>query len=311
MVLVLLAAIFGVASKDLASLQTVTNSSGIQVITIPHNLVPDSISRHAINGGNGSTNNSGTGSGSSVSTSSTSNTTSNWAGYSATGGNFTSVRGSWIVPNASGVGVNSADAAWVGIGGVSTNDLIQAGTQNIVNADGQVQTSAFYEILPDISQNISSLIVSPGDSVSVSINETSYDNWAINFKDNTNGQSSSTNLNYDSSLSSAEWIEEDPSDGYSEIPFDDFGSIQFTGGQTTENGTTESIAGAKGLALTMVSSDGSQELAGTSNLASDGSSFTVTEMNYSSSDVAYNYEFPGSLIRRAIDLDRLRNDFGG
>src|SRR5580693_2390477 len=55
----------------------------------------------------------------------------NWAGYTASGGNFTSVTGTWDIPQISGSASPSADATWVGIGGVTTQDLIQAGTQAI------------------------------------------------------------------------------------------------------------------------------------------------------------------------------------
>src|SRR5579862_6116977 len=75
---------------------------------------------------------------SSTTSSSISDTTSNWAGYISTGGTYSSISGSWTVPNVSASdGSSAADAAWIGIGGESSNDLIQVGTQNIVD-NGQV-----------------------------------------------------------------------------------------------------------------------------------------------------------------------------
>src|SRR2546422_6193579 len=41
---------------------------------------------------------------------------SNWSGYASTGGVFTSVTGSWIVPTVTSTSIG-ADATWVGIGG--------------------------------------------------------------------------------------------------------------------------------------------------------------------------------------------------
>src|SRR5579884_3471735 len=68
-------------------------------------------------------------------------TSLNWAGYLANSGGYTAVSSSWVVPSATGTGSSqSADATWVGIGGVSTNDLIQAGTENTVESNGQVYT---------------------------------------------------------------------------------------------------------------------------------------------------------------------------
>ena len=76
----------------------------------------------------------------------------NWSGYAALSGKFTAVSGSWIVPVVSGTsGVSTADATWVGIGGVSANDLIQTGTTNNVDSAGTVSTYAFYELLPNAS----------------------------------------------------------------------------------------------------------------------------------------------------------------
>src|SRR5580658_4257781 len=57
-----------------------------------------------------------------------SGTSRNWAGYDATNGSYTSVSGTWTIPNATGSGHTSADAEWVGIGGIANQDLIQSGT---------------------------------------------------------------------------------------------------------------------------------------------------------------------------------------
>src|SRR5579862_3178597 len=61
-----------------------------------------------------------------------SNDSSNWAGYAAQGGTFTGVTGTWTVPAPTADATTTyatriaADATWVGIGGVSTRNLIQA-----------------------------------------------------------------------------------------------------------------------------------------------------------------------------------------
>ena len=61
-----------------------------------------------------------------------SSTSRNWSGYTATNGTFTSVAGSWTIPSPTGTGHTTVDATWVGIGGVSGTDLIQAGTQDVL-----------------------------------------------------------------------------------------------------------------------------------------------------------------------------------
>ena len=173
-----------------------------------------------------------------------SNTTVNSAGYAATGQDITNVHGNWVVPTAGGSG-EAADATWIGIGGVTSNDLIQTGTQNVVGPDGSVQTSAFYELLPDDATMIPNFSVQAGDTVTANITETGTDMWQIVLKDTTSGASFSTSVSYASSLSSAEWVEEDPSDGISEVPLDSFGTVTFRNAGATENGTSENLGGRR------------------------------------------------------------------
>src|SRR6266567_8526810 len=58
------------------------------------------------------------------------NTSHNWSGYAATGGPFTGVNGTWTVPQPMLTGGPGVGATWIGIGGVTGPDLIQAGTQD-------------------------------------------------------------------------------------------------------------------------------------------------------------------------------------
>src|SRR5205823_11050596 len=51
----------------------------------------------------------------------------NWAGYAATGGAYTGVSAAWTIPDIAFISSPGVDAAWVGIGGVRSRDLIQAG----------------------------------------------------------------------------------------------------------------------------------------------------------------------------------------
>ncbi len=194
----------------------------------------------------------------------------------ATVGNFTAISGDWIVPTASSPGAyTSADASWIGIGGVSSNDLIQVGTANTVSSNGTVTTSAFYELLPDASINIPSLVVNAGDSIVAAITEQSANQWLITITDKTTSTTYSTTVAYTSSNSSAEWIEEDPSTIRGNlIPLDNFGTVNFSNGQTTSSGATESILGANAAEVTMVNNSGQPEGV-PSALEASGSSFSV------------------------------------
>jgi hypothetical protein len=204
------------------------------------------------------------------------NTSHNWSGYAATGGNFTEVTGTWTVPQFNADNSGGIDAAWVGIGGVRSTDLIQAGTQQTVSGAGRTQYEAWVEVLPRASRPVP-LQVHGGDSITVDIAEQSPDHWLIHFINNTTGQSFDSPQQYTSSHSSAEWVEEAPSGGRGGgvLPLDNFGTIQFSAGSTTKNGQSVSISGAGSKAITMIGS-GNQALAVPSDLGSDGASFTVS-----------------------------------
>lgn len=209
-----------------------------------------------------------------------SNTSFNWGGYEAINGTYTSISGTWTIPTVPSATSTEADATWIGIGGVKSKDLIQAGTQAVINGSGAPVYQAWYETLPQATTQVP-LTVSPGDSMSATLTQTSAASgatpaeWSVTIRDNTTGQSYQTSIAYNSSLSSAEWIEEMPSDGSSFVPLDNFGTASFSNGMTTVNGNLETIAGANAQELTMVNSGG-QTLAATSALGADGESFTVT-----------------------------------
>src|SRR6266508_1642558 len=201
-----------------------------------------------------------------------SDTSSNWSGYVANGGTYTSVTGTWIVPQV-GATTTGADATWVGIGGVSGTDLIQAGTQATVSG-GSVSYEAWIEMLPESSRTIS-LDVAAGDSVTVSITEQSSGLWLIAMTNNTTHSSYQRTVSYASSRSSAEWIQEAPSSGRGIIPLDDFGSVRFTDGSAVRDGKTLGLSALGATPVAMINRSG-QAIAQPSTLGADGSSFAVT-----------------------------------
>ncbi|MDQ6671186.1 MAG: G1 family endopeptidase [Chloroflexota bacterium] len=201
----------------------------------------------------------------------------NWSGYAATGGTYTAVSGTWTVPQFAPDSQAGADAAWVGIGGVNTTDLIQAGTQQTVSGSGSTQYQAWVETLPQASHPVP-LTIHPGDSISVSITQQpqAQDQWLVAFSNTTTGQTYQVTEHYTSSMSSAEWIEEAPSVMRGrQLPLDDFGSIDFSAGSATRNGQTVNIASSGAQPISMVSRGG-QQLAKPSALGADGASFSVS-----------------------------------
>ena len=202
------------------------------------------------------------------------NTSHNWSGYATAGGTYTAVSGTWTVPQFNSESPSGIDAAWVGIGGVRSRDLIQAGTQQSVSGSGSTQYEAWIEMLPRASRPVP-LSVHAGDSVTVSLSEQAPDQWLIQFTNNTTGQTYQTTQQYASSHSSAEWVEEAPSGGRGGVlPLDNFGTIQFSEGSTVKDGQTDTIAAAGARGITMIG-NGNQALAVPSALADDGASFTV------------------------------------
>ena len=199
-------------------------------------------------------------------------TSSNWSGYAATGGTFTSVTGTWTVPTVS-TATSGADATWVGIGGVESRDLIQAGTQATVSG-GDVEYVAWIEMLPAASRPVS-LAVRPGDSVTVTITQQGPEDWSIAIRNNSTGGRYATTVQYRSTNSSAEWVQEAPSIGRGTVALDSFGAVRFTAASAVRDGKTQDLSAIGAEAITMINAD-RQPLATPSVIGDDGASFTVT-----------------------------------
>jgi hypothetical protein len=200
---------------------------------------------------------------------------SNWSGYAASGGKYTSVTGTWTVPQPSATGTLGADAAWVGIGGENSRDLIQAGTEETVLSSGTIHYDAWIEMLPQYSHPIP-LAVHPGDSITVGIDQQPDGSWKIAFKNNTTTNTYERTVQYTSTLSSAEWIEEAPSGGRGGImPLDNFGSITFSDASAVKDGQKVNLSQAGAQPITMINGN-RDPLVTAAAIGGDGSSFTLT-----------------------------------
>ncbi|MDR3539607.1 MAG: G1 family endopeptidase [Desulfosporosinus sp.] len=158
----------------------------------------------------------------------------NWAGYIDTpsdGNSYTSVSGNWTVPTISVSQQNAAAAQWIGLGGVSSTDLLQMGTiEQIIN--GQQVTEVFCEQLPSPAQMVMS--VPNGSTINASISQASDLTWNLTFT--VNGQSQTQTISpvtldplYVSGIgTSAEWISEDPSTESDQLyPLADMGTVAY------------------------------------------------------------------------------------
>lgn len=211
----------------------------------------------------------------------------NWAGYAALDDAYTGISAEWVVPDSSQTSnVISADASWVGIGGITDNNLIQAGTQAILR-NGKTQYIAWYELLPD-TQRVAPLVIHGGDHVFASVSEQSPSVWHIAITDYTTKQTFQANVPYHSSHSSAEWIVERPlaitGDATGYLPLSNFGTIPFTNTVVaTANGKIQNVSTSGAEQLIMSNSD-TQLLA--EPQSENGNAFTVAYLTPSQSDFA-------------------------
>lgn len=206
----------------------------------------------------------------------------NWSGYAVTpGSGITGVSSTFTVPSAGLVPPGFA-ATWTGIGGYNTSDLIQAGTSEDSLPTNDVfgpQYNAWYELLPNSETPITgcsgdpNCTVTPGDTVSVTINNVSGNTWDISITD-AGHWSWSLDVSYASSESSAEWILEAPTVA-AQTTLADVGTVAFGPTSTyTAGGSTHTIASGDPTQIDMSPSPvGVVNEATPSALAADGQSF--------------------------------------
>ena len=204
------------------------------------------------------------------------NVSSNWAGYTATSDQYTGVGATWTITAPKEEEGFAADAVWVGVGGVESRDLIQAGIQSTVE-DGEVSYYAWYETLPRAQKPVD-LRVRGGDSVSVSIEETSKSIWHIKITNNTTGKSYEKDIQYSSKYSSADWIVERPLGIRGRfaryMPLDDFGIVNFTNSYAIVNGVRTNLREAGAKPVNMVTNQ--VVLATPTVIGPSGASFSLT-----------------------------------
>lgn len=234
----------------------------------------------------------------------------NWAGYittPTTNSGYTSISGSWTVPNISASQRNAVAAQWIGLGGVNSKDLLQMGTIEQME-NGQPMAEVFWEQLPAAAQNVISIPIGSTVNVSISESTSSSSTWNLTFTVNspdkqTQTQTISTTL--DSSYAggigtSAEWISEDPSNLNGQlVPLANMGTVKYQ--SAIIDGQPLNASGNKVQPVAMVSSNKTILIA-PSKLGVDGESFTTTVTN--STDGHRVKVFPKPIWRR-ID-----NSFG-
>ena len=220
----------------------------------------------------------------------TSASSSNWAGYAATGasGSFTSVSASWTQPTATCSTGSQYAAFWVGLDGYTSKTVEQIGTEADCSGPNPStpQYYAWYEVYPGAAVNFANP-VSPGDEFTGTVTAQGNDKFQLVLTDTTQGWTqtiSATQAGAD--LSSAEAIAEAPSGtsaNSSPLPLTNFGSVGFTG--VTANGTSLDTLNPVQISMPNTSVAG---------MASDGSfsvTYAGTSGNYSGTDFAQWFGF--------------------
>jgi hypothetical protein len=195
-------------------------------------------------------------------------TSSNWSGYAAENGHYTSVSASWKQPTASCTSATTYSSFWAGLDGDGSNTVEQTGTSADCSG-GTPKYYAWYEMYPKFPVNLS-LTIRPGDSISASVTTDGSGHFTLTIRDTTTGGSFSTNQHLShAKLLSAEAIAEAPSGSGGVLPLTNFGTASFSSVMVNN----QSIGAFNPDRIDMVS--GSTTKATTSAL-SGGTSFSVT-----------------------------------
>ncbi|KAE8377098.1 peptidase A4 family-domain-containing protein [Aspergillus bertholletiae] len=178
---------------------------------------------------------------------------SNWAGAVLIGSGYTSVTGTFTVPNPSVPSGGSSSeqycaSAWVGIDGdTCSTAILQTGVDFCVDSSGP-SFDAWYEWYPDYAYDFSGISFSVGDSVKVTVDASSKSGGTATIENLSTGKTVSHSFSGESANplceTNAEWILEDFSSGSSLVPFANFGTVTFTDISVTSGGSSSGASGA-------------------------------------------------------------------
>jgi hypothetical protein len=201
----------------------------------------------------------------------------NWSGYAATSGTYTSATASWTQPAGKCTGGDQYAAFWVGLDGYSSDTVEQTGSE--VDCIGRTaEYYAWYEAYPSASVNYSNT-VKAGDQFTATVTWVSGDEFSLYIDDVTENWSHTTDVDVSGAArSSAEVIAEAPCCTFSGgiLPLTDFGTVNFSGSTVTPtSGSSEAIGSAPGVTeIIMVDNFGRDK--DTVSSLTDGENFSCT-----------------------------------
>ena len=193
-------------------------------------------------------------------------TSTNWAGYAATGSTYTSVSTTFTQPKVTCTSGDQYSAFWVGLDGYSSDSVEQTGTEADC-AGKTAEYSAWIEMYPADPVTYSNT-VKAGDVITETVTEAS-NKYTLTLVDSTEGWTKTTTKT-ESGLarSSAEVIAEAP---YSNevLPLANFGKVTFNN-NTVDGSSLSSLSPA---GINMATSSGTLEA---TTSAFSGNSFSIT-----------------------------------
>ena len=148
-------------------------------------------------------------------------TSSNWAGYSAFNGRYTTVSASWKQPTASCTSQTTYSSFWVGLDGYNSSTVEQTGTSADCSG-GSPRYYAWYEMYPNPAYK-TSLPVLPGDKMRASVSVDRVGRFNLSITNSTRGWTASATQRSTTALRvSAEVIAEAPSNSSGIVPLTNF-----------------------------------------------------------------------------------------
>lgn len=153
----------------------------------------------------------------------------NWSGYAADSGTYTSVSASWVQPAGTCTSATRYSSFWVGLDGYNSDSVEQDGTDtDCVN--GRPQYYGWYETYPNPSYSFGKT-VKAGDTITASVVYEGSNKFQLNLADTTQGWSVSTTQTVSGAArSSAEVIIEAPccTNSGGILPLADFGTVHLS-----------------------------------------------------------------------------------
>jgi len=202
-------------------------------------------------------------------------TSTNWSGYAADSGTYTSVSATWVEPKGTCSGRSDEYSSfWVGLDGYSSDSVEQDGT--IIECYyGSVYQFSWWEMYPTNAIQTVGSTVAAGDSITASVVR-SGDSYTLAVTDSTHTANSfsTTQSCSDCANSSAEWIAEAPSGSGGVYPLTDFGTWSASSATVTEGSTAGVISSFTDDEITMVGSSDVKAQPGALN--GSGNGFSVT-----------------------------------